>query len=182
MVKLLIAGPKQAGKTSIANFLSDNSRSKIGDSAAQYEPTAGCRILEFDASNGASVELWDVSGDQQYENCWPAICQGVDKRGSPDSETPVDGVILVYNPEFPTHDTEVGLWYDAFVKNCNLPDSKCLVFTHRGDPKGGFRSRPPPKLEGCVVHNTTFTSTLEIREHFENFLQSAVGGSGMRRK
>jgi len=181
MVKLLIAGPKQAGKTSIANFLSDSSRNQIGDSSAQYEATSGCRILEFDSSNGTSVELWDVSGDQQYESCWPAICQGIDKRGSPDSEVPVDGVILVYNPEFPTHDTEVGLWYDAFVKNCNLPDSKCLVFTHRADPKGGFRSRPPPKLEGCVVHNTTYTSTLEIREHFDNFLSSAVGG-GSRRK
>ena len=93
----------------------------------------------------ASVELWDVSGDQQYESCWPAITQGVTSLGAPSSTSPVDGVILVYNPEFPTHDTEVGLWYDAFVKNCDLPDSKCLVFTHRGDPKGGFRSRPPPK-------------------------------------
>ena len=63
-------------------------------------------------------------------------------------ESPVDGVVLVYNPESATHDTEVGLWYDQFVKNAGIPDSKCLVFVHRVDPKGGYRSRPPPKLEG----------------------------------
>ena len=181
MVKVLIAGPKQGGKTSIATFLANPQRPQIGDESAQYEPTAGCRILEFESSNGTSVELWDVSGDQQYEGCWPAICQGIDSTGM-DSESQVDGVVLVFNPELPTHDTEVGLWYDSFVKNTNLPDSKCLVFVHRVDPKGGFRSRPPPKLEGCIVHNTTFNSSMEIREHFENFLDTAVVSGKSKRK
>lgn len=29
-------------------------------------------------------------------------------------------VILVYNPQIATHDTEVGLWYDQFVKNAGI--------------------------------------------------------------
>ena len=35
---------------------------------------------------------------RRFESCWPAIMKGV------------DGVILVYNPEIPTHDIEVGIW------------------------------------------------------------------------
>ncbi|GMI10957.1 hypothetical protein TrVE_jg5885 [Triparma verrucosa] len=174
MVKVLVCGPTNAGKTSIASFLADSQSAGIGAKDKLYDPTIGCRILEFEASNGANVELWDVSGDQQYESCWPAIMQGT---GTGD-ESPVDGVVLVYNPEIATHDTEVGLWYDQFVKNAGIPDSKCLVFVHRVDPKGGYRSRPPPKLEGCTVHNTTFNSTMEIREHFDGFMQSIKGGSG----
>lgn len=33
-----------------------------------------------------------------FEACWPAIMKDV------------DGVVLVYNPEIPTHDTEIGIW------------------------------------------------------------------------
>ena len=108
-------------------------------------------------------------------SCWPAVTQGTGGSGE---DSPVDGVILVYNPEIPSHDTEVGLWYDQFVKEQGIPDAKCLVFVHRVDPKGGYRSRPPPKLEGCTVHNTTFNSTMEIREHFENFMQTIKGEGG----
>ena len=34
----------------------------------------------------------------RYEACWPAIMKDV------------DGVILVYSPEIPSHATEVGIW------------------------------------------------------------------------
>ncbi len=88
------------------------------------------RILEFEREVsksqsrsfdkiGVSVELWDVSGDQQYvafylgccesmlsyikiqpryEACWPAIMKNT------------NGVIIVYNPDNRQQDQEVGLW------------------------------------------------------------------------
>ena len=43
-VKILLAGPCQAGKTMIANFLSDATESVGGE----YRPTIGVRILEFE--------------------------------------------------------------------------------------------------------------------------------------
>jgi len=46
----------------------------------------GARILELDR-HGTAVELWDVAGDQSYENTWPAMQQNA------------DGVVLVYSPE-----------------------------------------------------------------------------------
>ena len=39
-------------------------------------PTMGVRVLELERF-GVSVELWDVSGDQQFESTWPAVLEGV---------------------------------------------------------------------------------------------------------
>ena len=83
-MKILLVGPSRAGKSTLASFLAG-----ILDSttpAAESAPTVGVRILEF-SSVGAPIELWDVSGDQSYENTWPAVQQGM------------DGIVLCYSPE-----------------------------------------------------------------------------------
>lgn len=117
--KIIVVGPLKAGKTRLANHIATShiaeleSRSAARDNAEPahkpaldaYLPTAGVRILEFDREithstgkrGGAraaqlSVELWDCSGDQQYQSCWPAILSGA------------IGVILVYNPETANHE------------------------------------------------------------------------------
>jgi Rab-like protein 5 len=95
------------------------------------------RILEFDreisharrrggASRSASlaVELWDCSGDQQYEACWPAILAGV------------VGVILVYNPETPSHEREIAKWYGAFIAKLRLGEQQLLLLAHHKNPGG----------------------------------------------
>ncbi|ELU12598.1 hypothetical protein CAPTEDRAFT_104452, partial [Capitella teleta] len=91
----------QSGKTTIANFLADATET----SGASYHPTQGCRILEFENSvnvNGrsvnAEVELWDVSGDQKFESCWPAIAKDA------------NGVVFVMNPDHPNHDKQLETW------------------------------------------------------------------------
>jgi GTPase SAR1 family protein len=73
-LKVLLVGPSKAGKTSLSSFLAG-----IQDSvspAAPPMPTIGVRVLEVERF-GVSVELWDVSGDQQYESTWPAVQEGV---------------------------------------------------------------------------------------------------------
>lgn len=42
-----------------------------------------------------------VTPTRRFESCWPAIIKDV------------HGVLLVYNPEIPTHDIEVGIWWVA---------------------------------------------------------------------
>ena len=64
-LKIVIAGPKQTGKTLIGNFLAGQSESLVSD---KYTPTVGVRILEFEArvhgvSEDLNVEIWDASGD-----------------------------------------------------------------------------------------------------------------------
>jgi GTPase SAR1 family protein len=69
-LKLVIAGPKNVGKTMIANFIAGQSQELSSDEDNEYIPTAGVRILEFDApvaNSQASIELWDSSGSHEYE-------------------------------------------------------------------------------------------------------------------
>jgi len=57
-----------------------------------YNPgsTIGVRILETEYSN-YRIEIWDVSGDQSYENTWTAI------------QKDTDGIILLYNADTMGH-------------------------------------------------------------------------------
>ncbi|CCI50430.1 unnamed protein product [Albugo candida] len=107
-LKVLVIGPKSSGKTTIANFLAGH-QDRLGGQE-QYQPTVAVRILETEC-NKASVELWDVSGDQIYEACWPAIIKDA------------QGVLLVYNPESHSHESEAMLWYEWFVTNPGLNPS-----------------------------------------------------------
>lgn len=62
-LKLILIGPKGAGKTQIGNFLTGQTEGLITD---RYEPTAGVRILESELNNGnLHIELWDSSGDHK---------------------------------------------------------------------------------------------------------------------
>jgi len=64
-IKILVIGPSQSGKTSIANYLSERSN----DLSKNYRPTSGVRILEFEKEiptyikktgiDKAFIELWD---------------------------------------------------------------------------------------------------------------------------
>jgi len=87
-MKLLMVGPSKTGKSVLCSFLAGVLDAPLA--AGDPLPTVGCRILEVN-TQGVAVELWDVSGDQSYENTWPAIQQGV------------DGVILCYSPETSGH-------------------------------------------------------------------------------
>ena len=105
-LKILLIGPCRAGKTAIGNFLSERAEQP----SPEYIPTAGVRILEFDAQTHSaqswkggreSIELWDCSGDKRYEGCAQAI-----KKGAV-------GVILIYNPDDSQHLAELKYWCAA---------------------------------------------------------------------
>ena len=96
--KILLVGPKQVGKSVIADMLANDAVMSL-DLASPYVGTQGCRILEFEAQSGSTprtaskvgatsvpVELWDCSGDPDFQSCWPAMMHDA------------AGVVLVYNP------------------------------------------------------------------------------------
>ncbi len=91
-VKIVMVGPCQAGKTVLANFISDSTETPISET---YRPTHVVRILEFESQNlnvnnryaKADVELWDASGNHSFESSWPAI------------QRDAHGVIFVFDPE-----------------------------------------------------------------------------------
>ena len=45
--------------------------------------------------------------------------------------------MLVYNPDAPAQDQQIGDWFDFFVKKNNLKDEQCMVFAHRPAQEGG---------------------------------------------
>merc|ERR1719420_2708933 len=101
--KIVVVGPFEAGKSTIANVLSENS----SDTSDLYRPTVGVRILEFEtevrtASQKLTVELWDASGDPKNQKLWPAI------------KKDCVGIVMVYNPEKPNHEQELEQWFQQF--------------------------------------------------------------------
>mmetsp|Transcript_24379 Transcript_24379/g.62884 ORF Transcript_24379/g.62884 Transcript_24379/m.62884 type:complete len:201 (+) Transcript_24379:71-673(+) len=166
--KVIVVGPSKAGKTRLANQIADFESEPNLES---YTPTAGVRILEFDreithaAKRGGqhsvslSVELWDTSGDKQYESCWPAILTGV------------VGAILVFDPENASGEKEAVRWYSAFLQKLNLSAGQVLVLAHhKAQPgEGGvnvdsFKQTTAPKaLQQFTLVDTTLDSAAGVR-------------------
>ncbi|CAN8015127.1 unnamed protein product [Ixodes persulcatus] len=128
-VKIIVVGPCQSGKTVISNFLAEATENSSG----KYQPTQGVRILEFESGpvlvkgrqSRTAVELWDCSGDQKYELCWPAF--------SKDAQ----GVVFVYSPVHKNIYREFDLWHSHFVQSQGLKDAQCVVFCHRKSSASG---------------------------------------------
>uniref|UniRef100_A0A3P8VZV3 Intraflagellar transport protein 22 homolog n=1 Tax=Cynoglossus semilaevis TaxID=244447 RepID=A0A3P8VZV3_CYNSE len=120
-VKILFVGPSESGKTVLANFLSDTTENVGGE----YRPTRGVRILEFESqpvgsgdNKACEVDLWDCSGDFKFESCWPALMK--------DS----NGVVIIFNPDVPSHLKEIETWHSMFISSQGLVDNQCLLISH----------------------------------------------------
>eukprot|EP00607_Mallomonas_marina_P002873 CAMPEP_0182428474 /NCGR_PEP_ID=MMETSP1167-20130531/23054_1 /TAXON_ID=2988 /ORGANISM="Mallomonas Sp, Strain CCMP3275" /LENGTH=155 /DNA_ID=CAMNT_0024611409 /DNA_START=119 /DNA_END=583 /DNA_ORIENTATION=- len=149
----------------IGNFLAGQSDKLVVD---KYIPTIGVRILEFEMKIGGvnenlNIELWDASGDNAYEGCWRAIMH----------ET--DGVMLVYNPDSPGQDQQIGDWFEYFVRKNGLKDEQCIVFAHRSDATRTERFRPPPLFNKVSASLTTHQSGTDMKSMFENFIKEVFG-------
>jgi len=137
--KVVVVGPREAGKSLISNVLAE----AVETPSEIYRPTVGVRILEFDTevrgSQRATIELWDVSGDQKFNKCWPAI------------KKDAVGAILVYNPEKPNSDQELEQWFSWFPRNMGLSASQVLVVQSLRRPDGK-RAPLPAKLAAAGVN------------------------------
>lgn len=76
----------------------------------------------------------------RYENCWKAIMAYA------------DGVILVYNPDAPSQNQQLGDWFDFFVKKNGLRDEQCLIFAHRSG-SGNDRFKPRKRHRSPLILN-----------------------------
>lgn len=100
LTQVVICGPRECGKTRLTRILCEH-RDTIG-----YEPTEGVRIQSIDrVINGSNVtiQLWDSSGDQQFQNMHTAIAANM------------QALILCYNPEQQSHLAELEKWMAALV-------------------------------------------------------------------
>ncbi|KAJ8275825.1 hypothetical protein COCON_G00075770 [Conger conger] len=167
--KILIIGPSESGKSVLANFLSDTVETIGGD----YSPTQGVRILEFESQNlsgtgknvACEVELWDCAGDLRFESCWPALMK--------DS----NGVVIIFNPDMPSHLKEVEMWHSSFVSSQGLQESQCLLMAHHKPGSAADNSRPvlASQLNKLpLIHSNLEEDPEEARQEFHRYLGSVV--------
>mmetsp|Transcript_43664 Transcript_43664/g.112807 ORF Transcript_43664/g.112807 Transcript_43664/m.112807 type:complete len:193 (-) Transcript_43664:98-676(-) len=161
--KVVIVGPCEAGKSTIANVLAEASES----ASEAYRPTVGCRILECESeirssSQRITVELWDTAGDTKFQKCWPAIKQDC------------VGVILVYNPEKEKHEQEIEQWYQWFPRSMNLQPSQILVVQSLRRSDMPRRMMLPAKLAAANLAQPVAVPAddlVSVRKHFSSFME-----------
>ncbi|XP_076434795.1 uncharacterized protein LOC143274759 isoform X2 [Babylonia areolata] len=171
----VVRGMVQCGKTVICNFLADATEVSGGD----YRPTQGVRILEFEV-NGLSVpgrssvdvELWDCSGDNKFEACWPAITQDA------------MGVIFVYNPDQPNHDQDLEKWYKFFGSQKSVKINGCMVFEHhKPNASEVVRTELPSGFSKMPRVSTNIEEDPDsVRNGFNKFLEMIVAAISRHRE
>jgi len=161
--KVLFVGPIEAGKSTLANVLAENT-----DSAAEiYRPTQGVRILEFEGDvqsvgQHVTIELWDVSGDTKYAKCWPAIKQDA------------VGCVLVYNPERQSDQEEIEKWYQWFPKTMNLTNTQVLVIQSLSKPDSSWKHPLPAKLKQLSSVVVGGEDLVCVRASFDKYLDRVL--------
>ncbi|XP_002722866.1 intraflagellar transport protein 22 homolog isoform X2 [Oryctolagus cuniculus] len=165
--KILFVGPCESGKTVLANFLTESS------DIAEYNPTQGVRIVEFEdpqlASNskgaGCEFELWDCGGDTKFEACWPALMKDA------------QGVVIVFNADVPSHLQEIEMWHSCFVQQQPLQDSQCLLIAHHKPGSAAQKGSLPlaPSLSKLkLVHSNLEEDPEGIRAEFIKYLKTII--------
>jgi len=136
-LKIIVVGPTGSGKTELVDILSSASKGFQGN----RQPTVGLRILEFpitlevnNLQTGISVQLWDMSGDERYSSCWPAVAKDA------------DGCMLVYSANDRRQAQDLERYSREFTKNLNA--SQCLIVAHK---MGAIEDKvPKPKLSANI--------------------------------
>ncbi|XP_063238590.1 intraflagellar transport protein 22 homolog [Bacillus rossius redtenbacheri] len=175
-LKILVIGPCESGKTTIANLLAEATENAVGD----YRPTQAVRILEFECQNlnvnntllGCEIELWDCSGNRRFEPCWPAVKQDA------------QGVVLVYNPSAPDHPRELELLHSYFVAQAGLGPGQCLLVAHLRQA-ADRDARASVKLSNALarlkqVSWNTDEGSSRLRADFSGFVETLLGQASSR--
>jgi len=166
--KVLFVGPCEGGKSTIANVLAENA-----DAASDnYRPTVGVRILEFEGevvrrfNRQATIELWDVSGDQKYSKCWPAI------------KKDAVGAVLVYNPEKQEQEQDVEQWFQWFPKSMGLSANQVMVIQAVSGAGASRRFPLPNRIAFANVGPPTMVTVDDlstmVRPAFDKFLERVL--------
>ena len=163
VIKVLIIGAPQAGKSCVANFCA----SRIDAITSAYRPTVGVRVLKCvknivhdTAPEGEKIEVhfWDLSGDPKYENCWLA------------AKKDVDGVVLVVNGDLRVMNEDIEGLIKNFPKEMGLKPVSCLGLEHH---PSGFIRQDMTDTSHCGLqfyHSVVEDGKKTIAPHLDKFL------------
>uniref|UniRef100_A0A8C7E8N6 Intraflagellar transport 22 n=1 Tax=Nothoprocta perdicaria TaxID=30464 RepID=A0A8C7E8N6_NOTPE len=101
----------------------------------------------------------------RFETCWPALMK--------DSH----GVVIVFNPELPSHLKEIEMWYSCFVQQQPLQDSQCLLVAHHkpghaGDTENLTLASPLNTLK--LIHSNLEEDPEDVRMEFVKYFRSII--------
>ncbi|KAF6769419.1 hypothetical protein AHF37_12774 [Paragonimus kellicotti] len=146
-LKLVVVGPTECGKSCLCNLLSES----VEQVTEEYRPTCGVRIIEYELNTTIAnkpckveLELWDLSGNKKYENCWPACFKGS------------HGIIFVHNPDHSEHIKE--------LEDCNKKSK-----TDRDEVSLPSALAPFQHLTCCI-----FEEAEKLRDQFEKFVSHLI--------
>ena len=162
--KVLVMGPKRCGKTRIANFLAQQDAQP---NFQNYNATKGARILELEEvvqagkrSATCAVELWDCSGDEKYESCYPAMTQDA------------SAAILVFDPDDRGQSEVMHKWYEWFVDGPGLRADNCLLIAMRQSKSLMTKPAAPRQIPDRVrMVSASFESGDVLKREFDRFVK-----------
>ncbi|KAF8564637.1 hypothetical protein P879_06634 [Paragonimus westermani] len=179
-LKLVVVGPTKCGKSYLCNFLSES----VEQVTEEYRPTCGVRfvfldphilrisfssIIEYELNTTivnkpckVELELWDLSGNRKYENCWPACFKGS------------HGAIFVYNPDHSEHIKELEDWHMISSRNMQLKESSCCVISNKKSNAGRDAVSLPSALERFQRLTCSFEEAEKLRDQFEKFISQLI--------
>uniref|UniRef100_A0A8C2EC71 Intraflagellar transport 22 homolog (Chlamydomonas) n=1 Tax=Cyprinus carpio TaxID=7962 RepID=A0A8C2EC71_CYPCA len=136
-----------------------------------FETFSGVVMFESQSlSNGnknstCEVELWDCAGDFKFESCWPALMKDA------------SGVVIVFNPDVPSHLKEVETWHSTFISSQGLQDAQCLLIAHHKPGSGAGTTRPTlaPQLNKLpLIHSILEEESEDVRQEFHKYLGNVM--------
>ncbi|XP_062845176.1 intraflagellar transport protein 22 homolog isoform X2 [Trichomycterus rosablanca] len=88
-----------------------------------------------------------------------------------------NGVVIVFNPDVPSHLKEVETWHSTFISSQGLQAGQCLLIAHHKPGSGADNSHPQlaPQLNRLpLIHSNLEEDPEEVRQEFRRYLGNVV--------
>ncbi|KAM9526118.1 intraflagellar transport protein 22 homolog isoform 3-T3 [Guaruba guarouba] len=122
-------------------------------------------LANFISENTEGIGSYSPTQGLRFETCWPALMK--------DSH----GVIIIFNPELPSHLKEIEMWYSCFVQQQSLLDSQCLLVAHHKPGSGGDTedlSLAYPLNRLKLIHSNLEEDPEDVRMEFIKYFKSII--------
>uniref|UniRef100_A0A3B4USW8 Intraflagellar transport 22 homolog (Chlamydomonas) n=1 Tax=Seriola dumerili TaxID=41447 RepID=A0A3B4USW8_SERDU len=101
----------------------------------------------------------------RFESCWPALMK--------DSS----GMVIIFNPDVPSHLKEIETWYSMFISSQGLQENQCLLIAHH-KPGSGVEDRRLPLASHLsrlpLIHSNLEEEPEDVRRAFCRYLGTVV--------
>uniref|UniRef100_A0A3B5B3J2 Intraflagellar transport 22 n=1 Tax=Stegastes partitus TaxID=144197 RepID=A0A3B5B3J2_9TELE len=118
----------------------------------------------FDTTENVGGEYRPTQG-VRFESCWPALMK--------DSS----GVVIVFNPDVPSHLKEIETWHSMFISSQGLQEAQCLLIAHHKPGSGVEDGRLPLASHLSrlpLIHSNLEDEPEDVRQAFCRYLGNVV--------